>query len=398
MRDGFRIVDMDRHVMEPVSLWPDYLPAWMRDEVPRLVPWIPEGETLESRLERLGDQALLPVPHVLTVGGKPLMRGVSEAAYIEIGLAAARRRDALRDAESACGHLAEMDRSGVDVAVLIPTFAWYLVYDDEIDAKRSRAYAQAYNRWLRDLCAAAPARLLGAALVSCHEPEAMVADLERAIGEGFTAVLLRPNPVLGRTLGAPAYTPFWRACAHHSVPVLLHEGCHTRVSTTGADRFESHFGQHACSHPLEAMMALLSLIDGGVLEAHPALRVGFLESGCGWLPYWLWRLDEVEYAMMAQEVRARVRRRPSEYFRRQCWIAIEPGEAMLDRAATEIGPGRLLFGTDFPHLEHGPGIVDELFSRRSALGDEALRAILWDSPSRLMGMDPGEGGGVGRDA
>ncbi len=35
------------------------------------------------------------------------------------------------------------------------------------------------------------------------------------------------------------------------------------------------------------MMALLALIEGGVLEPHPQLRVGFLESGCGWLPYWL---------------------------------------------------------------------------------------------------------------
>jgi hypothetical protein len=33
-----------------------------------------------------------------------------------------------------------------------------------------------------------------------------------------------------------------------------------------------------------AMMALLSLIEGGVLEAHPTLRVGLLEAGCGFLP------------------------------------------------------------------------------------------------------------------
>jgi len=74
--------------------------------------------------------------------------------------------------------------------------------------------------------------------------------------------------------------------------VGIHEGTHSRLPTTGAERFNSRFALHACSHPMEQMMALLALIEGGVLERHRRLRVAFLESGCGWLPYWLWKLDE----------------------------------------------------------------------------------------------------------
>ncbi|MDP9002815.1 MAG: amidohydrolase, partial [Myxococcota bacterium] len=218
------------------------------------------------------------------------------------------------------------------------------------------------------------------------DPASMVADLEEALREGMTSVVLRPNPVQGRTLGDPAYSRFFAACDHHSITVLFHEGTHTRVPTAGADRFASHFAQHACSHPMEMMMAFLALLEGGVLERHPSLRIGFLESGCGWLPYWLWRLDRVEYAQLSAEVRGRIARPPSEYFQRQCWIAIEPGEAMLTQVAAEIGPSRMVFGTDFPHLDHGPDIVDELFAQRVAIGNEALETILWSSPSRLMGM------------
>jgi uncharacterized protein len=138
---------------------------------------------------------------------------------------------------------------------------------------------------------------------------------------------------------------------------------------------------------MEAMMALLSLIEGGVLEAHPSLRVGLLEAGCGFLPYWLWRLDHVEYAQMRGEVGRRVRRPPSEYFQRQCWVALEPSEAMLDRVVTDIGALRMVFGTDFPHLDHGPGMVDEMMALRGTLDDAALRTILWDSPCALMGID-----------
>ncbi|HEU4538058.1 MAG TPA: amidohydrolase family protein, partial [Polyangiaceae bacterium] len=267
MRDGFRILDADRHVIEPVAMWAEYLPARLREFAPRLLPVAPARETLAARLERLGEHALLPTPHALCVAGEPVMRGVSELVHIETGLLAERRRGALAAASTPAGQLAEMDARGIDVAVVLPTFAPFLVYNEGIDADLSRQYALAYNRWLRDFCAPSPARLVGAALLSRHDPQAMTDDLAQALRDGLRAVVLRPNPVRGRTLSAPAYAPFWAACARDSVPVLLHEGTHTRVATAGADRFETHFGQHACSHTLEAMMALLSLIEGGVLEA-----------------------------------------------------------------------------------------------------------------------------------
>ena len=62
--------------------------------------------------------------------------------------------------------------------------------------------------------------------------------------------------------------------------------------TIGRDRFETFALRHAMSHPMEQMAAMASLMLDGALERHPALRVAFLESGTGWLPYWLARLDD----------------------------------------------------------------------------------------------------------
>src|SRR5947209_17098324 len=36
----------------------------------------------------------------------------------------------------------------------------------------------------------------------------------------------------------------------------------------------------------------LPISAGGVLERFPELRVAFLEGNCGWLPWWLHRLDD----------------------------------------------------------------------------------------------------------
>jgi len=85
--------------------------------------------------------------------------------------------------------------------------------------------------------------------------------------------------------------------------VGIHEGTHSRLPTTGGERFNSQFALHACSHPMEQMMALSAPIEGGVLERHRRLRVAFLESGCGWLPCWLWKLDE-EYKNLHWEVQS----------------------------------------------------------------------------------------------
>jgi predicted TIM-barrel fold metal-dependent hydrolase len=137
---------------------------------------------------------------------------------------------------------------------------------------------------------------------------------------------------------------------------------------------------------MEQMMALLALIEGGVLERHPKLRVAFLESGCGWLPYWLWRLDE-EYEELRWEVKDTVKMKPSEYFRRQCFIAIEPSEPYLDRIIDDIGSDNLLFGSDYPHMDHKPDIVEKAVALQEQLGQKTVQKILWDNPARFYGLE-----------
>jgi len=383
MRNGFKIFDADRHVIEPLSLWADYLPSKFRAWAPKWQDWPTGNESMTERLQRLGTQALLPTPPVPAVKGTPLYRGMPEPAYIELGAQALLRGAELSASASAAGQLANMDRLGIDVGILLPTYASYLVHDDDISAPLSRAYAKAYNRWLFDLRRANPERLLAASVLSCHDPEQMVFDLREALAQDPVAVVLRPNPIQGRTLADPDYQRFWQACQFHDLPVLLHEGTHANLTTAGVDRYATRFGQHACSHPLEAMLALLSLIEGGVLSQNPDLRVAVLEAGCGWLPYWLWRLDELEYRKLHNEVTACVKKPPSTYFREQCWIAFEPGEALFESVIEHIGSDRFLLGTDFPHLDHDSDPITLLLETGN-LASDAIRRLCWENAANLF--------------
>jgi predicted TIM-barrel fold metal-dependent hydrolase len=155
--------------------------------------------------------------------------------------------------------------------------------------------------------------------------------------------------------------------------------------TAGIDRFESFFFQHIVSHPFEQQLACLSLIAGGVLERFPRLRVAFMESGTGWLPYWLHRMDE-HYETLGWMV-PEITMRPSKYFSRQCYISTEPGDSHVAGVAELIGADRILFASDFPHYDAVfPGAV-QAFVANCGLDSDGRRAILSGNAARLLGID-----------
>ncbi|MFB2836526.1 amidohydrolase family protein [Floridanema evergladense] len=360
MLNGYRIIDADSHVLEPPNLWKQYLePAFQR---------------------------FAPSPD-LTIQGEKVLYKYSDRLNIEGSqqISQAYQRSLLNgfDSES---HVQAMKQMGVDICFIYPTnFAWIIAVDS-MAPKLAGAFVRAYNNWLWDFCSYDPQILRGVGVVNPHAPEEMVPELQRVANFGWKAVFLRPNPVKGRLLSDPAYEPFWTACEEMGIAVSLHEGTHSRLPTAGADRFNTRFALHACSHPLEQMMALLALIEGGVLERHPNLRVGLLESGCGWLPYWLWRLDR-EYEDLHWEVTDHIKMKPSEYFRRQCFIAIEPSEPYSPQLIEFIGSDNLIFGSDYPHIDHKPDVVTEVVALQDQLSKETLRKILWDNPVRFYGLE-----------
>ena len=97
---------------------------------------------------------------------------------------------------------------------------------------------------------------------------------------------------------------------------------------------------------MEMMLACMSMIWGGVCERHPKLRVGFLESGGGWIAPWLDRMDRHFDDQGFNNSGLKIR--PSEIFRRNCWISFEPVEGSLKVLAEYIGPQQDPVGDRLP--------------------------------------------------
>jgi predicted TIM-barrel fold metal-dependent hydrolase len=360
-----RVIDIDGHVREADDLWERYLEAPFRARAPK-IERVANGQLLfrleGNRHHRRPDET----PFRVKEDGSP----VNEHRHL---------------ATNPKQRLEAMDRDRIERGLLFPSAGLYLASVQE--EAYAAALCRAYNNWLYDYCAADRTRLMAVAAVPAQDVKLAADEAKRAVTQlGFKGVFVRPNPVKGRAIDDPYYDPLYQTVAELGVPLLVHEGSGAYLPTAGADRFPGRwFFTHAISHPFEQMLASLSLICRGALERHPELQVVFLEAGAGWLPYWLWRMDE-HYEILPFQV-PWLKKKPSEYFRRQCFISFEADETRLGEVISSIGPDRVVFASDYPHWDATfPGVTDMILGRAD-LNAETKRKIMGENAARLLRLD-----------
>lgn len=194
---------------------------------------------------------------------------------------------------------------------------------------------------------------------------------------------MRAEPHNGRTIDDPVYEGLWSALEDLDLTLAVHITSGSIMPTLGAHRFKTRFQSHTVSHPMEQMASMVGLIGSGVLERHPKLRVAFLEAGGGWLPYMLWRLDE-QFEQQGFEA-PYLKMKPSDYFKRQCWISVESEEPNIKLVADCVGENRMVISSDFPHADHEPGGLKK-FAVRKELSQSLKKKTLWNNTHHLYGV------------
>ena len=101
-----------------------------------------------------------------------------------------------------------------------------------------------------------------------------------------------------------------------------------------------------------------------------------LDSGAGWISYWLDRMDTVFATLQGGPVRQIAPELPSFYFRRQCWISGDPDESSLPAIIPLVGEDRFFWASDFPHPDHPPEYVPEVERIVDALPESARARFL----------------------
>jgi predicted TIM-barrel fold metal-dependent hydrolase len=153
----------------------------------------------------------------------------------------------------------------------------------------------------------------------------------------------------------PVWEPLWQAVSEVDLPLHFHTfptmppGVREKAQgqTKRAAMFTSVSG-----FQMNLVNILAAVIGAAVLERYPKLRISFGESGIGWLPYALDRMD-FEWEDRFRDLGLTMK--PSDYWRRQCKATFQ-----FDRIGTqmihEIGEETLMWGSDYPH---GDGVWPE---------------------------------------
>jgi predicted TIM-barrel fold metal-dependent hydrolase len=321
---AWRLYSCDDHLdlwNLPRDVWGDRLPARLRERAPRVVEsgggawWTCDGNVIGM------------------YGLQGPMKGYSAISRAGI------EDDGLRPSDPKL-RLEDMDRDGVWASVVYgPNLFGLPIQDPELKA----ASLAAYNDWAADFNRYDSARLSVLPVLPTHAPEAAAAELERVARAGHRGTIISPFEF---RCSDPAWERFWDVAQAVGLPVSFHIGQGTSQVRVAPGSWE--LAAFSAVGPMQLDEPLAMMIYSGVLERHPSLRLVLAESGIGWLPYFVSRLDAAAEKHVEKAQDYRIRMKPSELFRRQVYATFEE-EPLGPQLLPLLGPDNFMWASDYPH-------------------------------------------------
>lgn len=345
-------IDADGHILEPPDLWESNLEPRYRDRALRI-------RTDELGLEYLEIAGKASVMSRKGFPGTLGKMGERSAEAVRPSPEKTYLREAAFGSMDAGERLELLDAENLEGALLYPTLG--ILWEAELeDVELSQAYCRAYNRWIADFCRDSGGRLVPIAHLSLGDPTAAARELERAVRDGCRGAFVVPFTLDRVAHGHPQHDPVFAASQDLDVPLGIHPSFEPIPMAQRRFKQSRHLRlMNSVTAGDGVRMAFATLFDHGVFDRFPRLKVVVLESGAGWIGYWLDRLDAVYEATFIGE-RVPLREKPSFYFRRQCFISADPDESTLPGVMSLLGGDRFFWASDYPHPDHTGEYLAEL--------------------------------------
>lgn len=378
---GLKIIDTDTHLSEPADLWTSRAPARYRDEVPRQVE-------LNGRRRWV-------------IGGDIDLGGVGAASVVDpagekiygVGWLKLSVEEVHAASSQIPARLKLMDEVGVYAQIVYPNLAGFgnQAFMRVQDSELRLLCAQIYNDAGAEHQEQSGERIFTMALVPWWDIDASVAEVRRCAAMGMRGVVMCSNPEDAGMpdLAQPVWAPFFEACEELGMPINFHIGASSgEMDFFGKTPWKSHGGETrlalgSANLFLGNARVIGNLIYSGVLERYPTQRFVSVESGLGWIPFYLDALDYEMSETMPNDSK-KLSLTPSEYYKRQFYSCFWFEKTGLKTNIEALGAERVLFETDFPHPTClYPGGGDHIRSSLSGLDDYTRRRVLQDNAADL---------------
>ena len=240
----------------------------------------------------------------------------------------------------------DLDRDGVDAEVIYGILGASSRLNDK---EASNEMLRIYNDWLKDFCSHYPDRHIGLACLPYGDIDAAVKEIHRVAKMGIRGLELSCSWDM-EPMWHPMWEPLWKAINEVDLPLHFHTFPAippSQLDSAVGPARRAAFFTVVSSFQMNLVNILAAVIGAGVLERYPNVRISFGESGIGWIPYALERMD-FEWEDRFRDLGLKMK--PSDYWRRQC-----KGTFQFDRIGgkliDDMGVESLMWGSDYPHAD-----------------------------------------------
>jgi len=380
--EGIKIVDCDTHFTEPADLWTANAPAGMKDKMPHV--------------KRVGDDDMWYVGDKFfgSLGGNVIARDknkllgkLSYSTYDEID----------PGSYDVKARLEAMDAMGVWAQICFQnggvTQAGSLVALN--DEPLAIAITQIYNDACRDRLETSGGRIAGMGTLPYWDKDLTAREMRRIIDMGVKGVVLPDRPERlseGYVAEGGGINPFWEEvfemCDATGTPLNFHLNASLDANTAIWDNlgFDQRLPIHALIHHIGCAATMSNFIVSGILDKYPNLKIGLIESGMGWVPFWLEAMDHQLSEFRTRENR-KLKLTAKEYFRKHFWVSFWFEDYAPRHMLEEIGVDRVMFETDYPHpTSLYPGVQDKLVSVFKDYDYPVRKRVLESNASELYNL------------
>lgn len=346
-------IDADAHVLESPHTW-DYLDESEKKYAPFIVQ-----QTTGQTAQGLAGNTI----QEYWVVDRRLMN-----KQLNVGLDTAPEARNLTNVDVRLKHMKELD---IDVQVIYPTL-FLQPFTENRDLER--ALVKSYNRWLHELCEAAPEHLKW---VMCppllSDTEVVRREVEWSKRNGAVGIFMR-GLECDRMLSDSHFFPLYEMAEELDIPICIHSGVN---SYPHRELFREDPGFNQFKLP--CVGAFHALLWNKIPEKFPKVRWGFVELSAQWVPY---ALNDLGLRMLRRGERIS----DNVLKDNNIWVALQVTDD-LGHVFEYSGEDNLIVGTDYGHADTATEI-EALRRLRSEgkLPGRVVEKILGQNAKDLYGL------------